>query len=181
MDRLSVSDRAHAQVERARSFEDRLPVGGRFTIQHIRDGQVIGEYELKNGITDVGMNALLDIMFHGTSQITAWYLGLVDNAGFSAFAAGDTMASHGGWTESTAYSNANRPDWTEGAASSRSITNSSTVDFTINATATIKGIFVTSNNTKGGTTGTLWSTAAFGANVSVANGDTLKVTYTVSG
>ena len=45
------------------------------------------------------------------------------------------------------------------------ITNASTVDFSINATKTIYGLFIcggTGAGTKGGTTGTLWSTGAFG-------------------
>jgi len=159
----------------------RMNMKGRFIVEHIRDGQVLSQFTIPNGIVDVGLNSILEIYFHSGTQITTWYLGLIDNSGFSALAAADTMASHAGWTESTAYSNANRPTWTAGTAASRSITNSSTVDFTINATATIKGIFVTSNNTKGGTSGTLWATAAFASTVAVSNGDTLKITYTVSG
>lgn len=155
--------------------------GGVYHVDHIRDGQVIGQYTARNAITDVGMNSLLGIMFHADTQITTWYIALVDNSGFSAFANADTMASHAGWTESTAYSDSTRISWGPGASSSRSITNSTPATFNINGTATIHGIFVTSNSTKGGTTGTLWSTAAFGSNVTVNNGDQLKVTYTVSG
>jgi hypothetical protein len=91
------------------------------------------------------------------------------------------MSSHAGWAESADYDEATRPEWTAGTASGRAITNAVTVDFTINATKTIKGLFITSNNTKSGSTGTLWSTAAFGSTVSVADDDVLKVTYTVSG
>lgn len=158
-----------------------LNARGRFLIDHIRDGKVIGQYSIPNGIVDVGLNNILEVYFHSGTQITTWYIGLIDNAGFTALSNSDTMASHTGWSESTAYSNANRPQWTAGTAASRQITNAATVDFNINATATIKGIFITSNNTKGGTTGTLWATATFASNVSVVNGDTLKITYTVSG
>lgn len=155
---------------------------GRFQIQHFnKAGELIGTYDIPNGIVDEGINHLLDVGFHAASQITTWYIGLVDNAGFSAFANGDTMASHAGWAESTAYSEATRPEWTEDAPASRSITNSTTVDFSINASVTLKGIFITSDNTKGGTTGTLWSSAAFASNVTANNGDTLKITYTLSG
>ena len=155
---------------------------GRFQIEHRnKAGELVGMYDVPNGIVDVGLNHILETEFNGGTPITTWYIGLVDNAGFSAFANADTMASHAGWVESTAYSQATRPEWTAGTAASRQITNAATVDFSINATATLKGIFITSNNTKGGTTGTLWSTAAFASNVSANNGDTLKVTYTVSG
>lgn len=155
---------------------------GRFIAQVFdKQGSLKWEAEIPNGVVDVGIHYLLDAGFNGGSQVTTWYMGLVDNSGFSAFANADTMGSHSGWTENQNYSEANRPEWTAGAASSRSVTNSATVDFSMNATATIKGIFITSSNTKGGTSGTLWSTGAFSSNASVTNGDTLKVTYTVSG
>lgn len=155
---------------------------GRYFVEHFdKNGRLKGIYDIDNGIVDVGINHLLDVGFDGGTQITTWYTGLVDNSGFSAFSNSDTMASHSGWSESVAYSESNRPEWTAGTPSSRSITNASTVDFSINATVTIKGIFITSDNTKSGTSGTLWSTAAFASNVSAQNGDTLKVTYTLSG
>ena len=153
---------------------------GRFHVEHVRSGEVIGKYEMPNGIVNEGLNSILDIMFHATTQIATWYIGLVDNAGFTAFAASDIMSSHTGWSESVAYSDATRIEWTEGAAATQSITNSTPVTFNINAGATIKGIFVTSGSAKSGTTGTLWSTAAFASNVTVVNGDQLKVTYTVN-
>lgn len=155
---------------------------GRFSVQCFdKDGNLKWEEDFPNGIVDEGIEYLLDAGFNGGSQVSTWYMGLVDNAGFSAFANADTMASHSGWSESTAYTESNRPEWTAGAAATRAVTNGSTVDFSMNATATIRGIFITSDNTKSGTTGTLWSTAAFSSNASVTNGDSLKVTYTVSG
>jgi hypothetical protein len=54
--------------------------------------------------------------------------------------------------------------------------------FSINATAVIGGAFLTSDNTKGGTTGVLFSAADFAApgDRNVVSGDTLSVTYTFS-
>jgi hypothetical protein len=180
---LRLRDIATPAVERPRQLEpQQFQPKGKFHVQHFdRDGNLKGEYDFPNGITDVGLNHILETEFNGGTPVTAWYIGLIDNASFSALAAGDTMGSHAGWIETSAYDEATRPEWTAGTASARSITNASTVDFTINATKTIKGIFITSNNTKGGTTGTLWSTAAFGSTVSVADDDVLKVTYTLSG
>lgn len=163
--------------------KQRVPLSGRFVVEH-RDAEdkLKAVYDFPNGITDEGMNHLLDVTFHGSSQIGTWYIGLVDNSGFSAFADVDTLSSHAGWSEFTSYTEANRVTWQEDAASSRSITNTTTADFSINATGNVRGIFVSSNNVKTtGTTGTLWSTAAFSSVVATANGDTLKVTYTVSG
>ena len=163
--------------------KQRVPLSGRFVIEH-RDAndKLKAVYDFPNGIVDEGLNKLLDVMFHGVAAIGTWYIGLVNNSGFSAFSDADTLSSHAGWTEFTSYTEANRVTWAEDAAASRSISNSTTADFSINATGNVKGIFVSSNNVKStGTTGTLWSTAAFSSVVATANGDTLKVTYTVSG
>lgn len=155
---------------------------GKYKIEHHNAaGDLLGVYEIPNGIVDVGLNHILETEFNGGTPVTTWYIGLIDNASFSALAAGDTSASHAGWIENSDYDEATRPEWTAGTAAARSITNASTVDFSMNATKTIKGIFIISNATKGGSTGVLWSTAAFGSTVSVNNGDTLKVTYTLSG
>jgi hypothetical protein len=180
---LNIKEQADVTVERVpTSICDGLRPKGRFQVEHYdRHGILLATYDISNAITDVGMNALLDVKFNSGSQVTVWYIGLIDNASYSALSNSDTTASHAGWLESTAYSNSTRITWGSGAASARSVTNGSTSDFTINATATIKGIFIVSNSTKGGSTGELWSTAAFGTNVSINSGDTLKVTYTVSG
>jgi hypothetical protein len=62
-------------------------------------------------------------------------------------------------------------------------TNSASVAvFNINATQTVGGAFLTSDNTKSGSTGTLFSAADFSApgDRAVTSGDTLNVTYTLS-
>lgn len=135
-----------------------------------------------NDITNEGKNQLFEIMFHDGTQIaaSAWCIGLISNSGYSALAAGDTMASHAGWAEATGYTQSTRVAWGAGAAASQAITNSSPATFDLNATATIKGIFVASQNTKTGTSGKLWATALFSADVPVVSGDQLRVTYTVS-
>lgn len=159
-----------------------LRIGGHFDAVCIAaDGTERWRDVAKNGVVNVALNSILDVYLRNQAQITTWYLGLVDNAGFTAYNATDTMGSHTGWAESVAYSNSNRVTWTPAAAASQSISNTSSSDFSINATATIKGIFLTSSNSKSGTTGTLFATASFtGGNQTVNNGDTLKVTYTVN-
>jgi hypothetical protein len=180
MEKLNLLDATGVSVSRGILLPDELKPMGRYQVEHIRDGKIIGVHEFPNGIVTVGKNALLDSFFRNTAPPAAWYTGLVDNASFSAFAAADTMSSHAGWIEATIYTEATRVQWSPGAASAGSITNGTVMTFNINATGTIKGIFVVSNNTKGGTTGTLWSTAAFGSTVAVNNTDQLKITYTLS-
>lgn len=160
---------------------EKIRLGGKFHVQHIRKGEVINEFDCDNGIVDVGLNKILDDMFNSGTQSATWYCGLINDSGFTALADADTMASHTGWSELTSYTEANRVTWGVGAAASRSVTNSTTMDFSINATVDVNGIFIVDNNTKNGNTGTLWATASFSSAVSATSGDTLKVTYTVSG
>lgn len=136
---------------------------------------------VSNIVTTAGKNDILTQYFKGSSYTAAWFVGLVDNASFSAYAAADTMASHAGWLESTAYSNGTRATLTLGTVSGGSVDNSGSVAvFNINATATIRGAFINTNSTKGGTTGTLYGEADFSASRSVVNGDTLNVTVTLT-
>lgn len=160
---------------------DIFKLKGRYKIEHLSaDGSKKGEYFLDNGVVTVGKNHILDVEFHGTTQVTTWYIGLIDNSGFTALADADTMSSHAGWNEFTTYSESVRQTWTEGAAASGAITNGTPLTFTINGSGTIKGLFVTSVDTKSGTTGTLWATGAFASTIPVVNADVFKVTYTVS-
>ena len=160
---------------------DQMKFFGLFVAEH-RDvtGRLLGIYRAPNAIVTEGVHHMMETEFRSGAASATWYIGLVDNTGWTAWAATHTMATHAGWTESVVYSNANRPQWTCGAAAARAITNASTVDFTINGSATLKGLFITNENTKSGTTGEMWSEAAFSSTVTVANGDTLKVTYTLS-
>lgn len=162
-----------------REHKDDIRFIGTYQIEHIREGKVIATYTFRNTVVNTGKNSVLDIMFHAATQITSWFIGLIDAAGFTSNPVTDTMSSHAGWTESTAYTEANRQAWGTGSPVSQQITNASPAVFTINATGNIRGIFIVSNNTKGGTTGTLWSTVLFGASLPVANTDQLKITYTL--
>lgn len=134
----------------------------------------------ENLVVTAGRNHLLDVAFKSGSQITTWYVGLTGAS--PTFAAADTMSSHAGWTESETYSEGNRQTLTLGTVSAGSVDNSaSKATYSINGSATLGGAFLTSNNTKGGTTGTLYGGGAFsGGNRSVVSGDTVQVTATLS-
>jgi hypothetical protein len=138
--------------------------------------------EGKNGVTTAGINNLLNVYFGATSKAAAWYMGLISNGSYTALASADTIASHAGWIEETSnYSQSTRPQWTPGSASGGAVSNSSSVDFTITGSVTVKGVFIVNENTKGGMTGTLWATALFtSGDQALVNGQTLKVTYTLS-
>ena len=150
------------------------------SLAHAKDGRdPMDEFEQRNGITDVGIHFVLDRFTDvGTPSALAWYAGLIDNSGFTGLAAADTMASHAGWTESTAYSESVRQTLSFSAAASRTISDS--VTFSINATVTINGLFINSDNTKSGTTGTLFSTASFASTASLVSGNALTANYSLS-
>jgi len=157
-------------------------VRGMFHYTHVRDGEIIGKHSFHNDITNEGVNALLNIMFDAGTQKTAWYLSPIDNAGYTALAAGDTHASHTGWAENDDYDEATRPEWTAGAAAARAMTNAAPVVFTFNATVSIRGVAVSALNTKGSLAANiLWATALFSTALPVIPGDILRFTYTVSG
>ena len=132
----------------------------------------------KNLVTTEGLNHALSIVLDGGTQITTWYVGL---AGAGTKAAGDTMSSHAGWAVIADYSESVRQTLTLGTASSGSINNSSNkAVFSINGTATVAGAFITSSNTKSGTSGTLYGVVDFSSSRSVISGDTLTVTVTLT-
>ena len=160
---------------------------GQYTVEcYDKDGNLKWVAETPNLVVNVGLQYMAGSALTATSQITTWYLGLYGSGATNSPSAGDTMATHGGWTEVTDYSEANRPTATFAAATNANpsvVTNTaSKAVFTINGTTVVGGAFLTSNNTKGGSTGTLFSAADFSApgDRSVVSGDILNVTYTFS-
>lgn len=153
-------------------------LSGRFFIQTLLpNGKAVNRQFLPNGVCTAGINRMLDVMFGGVAASATWYLGIINNASFSALAAGDTLASHAGWTEWTSYAG-NRPTWTPGSASAGSITNPSLASATMNAAGTIRGLFLCNVNT--GTSGILYSTAALSSGRAVADTEVLQLGYTSS-
>jgi len=144
-------------------------------------GKIVATTEWQNIVVNEGLDYLLDAGLAGGSQETTWYVGLTD--GTPTIAAGDTMSSHAGWTEVTAYTESVRQTWTpdSNGVQSQSIDNvSNPAQFSINAdSTTVGGAFLSSNSTKSGTTGLLYAAGAFsGGDVTLSNGSTLDVQAT---
>jgi len=134
-----------------------------------------------NLITTAGKNNMLDNQFAGSAYTATWYMGLIDNASFTAVAAGDTMASHAGWLESVAYSQSTRVTAAWSAASAGVKALSAALTFSINATVTLNGGFLNSISTKSGTTGVLSNAGSFtGGTRACINGDTVNVSYSAT-
>jgi len=180
-EKIKLTETTDVSISKSNHLTETIGVTGHYNVQCLdSDGQVKWTDTIENLVVTVGKNDLLDKYFAGSAYTAAWYMGLVDGASTPTYAAGDTLASHAGWTESTAYSGSNRATvaWNAAASSSKASTATS---FSINATATIAGALLTVTQVRATTTGVLYSAGSFsGGNRSVANGDTLNVTYTAS-
>lgn len=164
--------------------------GGIFKVTcHDAQGNLKWETESHNLVVDEGLYYMNEAALGGGSQSTVWYIGLYGAASSNNPAASDTMSSHAGWTEIyTEYTQTTRPACTFATATiptpgTSEITNTaSKAAFNFSASATVGGAFLTSDNTKGGTSGTLFSAADFASpgDRTVANGDQLNVEYTFS-
>lgn len=186
-DKVKSKDVASSSLIAGGSAADSASAKGVYKIQcHDAQGNLKWEDEAPNLVVNEGLQDMNAKYFTGTTYTAAWYLGLYGSGASNSPAAGNTMASHSSWTEVTAYSQSTRPACTFGTPTTANpsvATNSaSPASFSINATTTVGGAFLTSNNTKGGSTGTLYSAADFSSpgDRSVVSGDTLSVTYTLS-
>src|SRR4029077_17717065 len=104
-------------------METKIKPAGYFDIEcHNPDGSLAWRERLYNGATTPGLNDILDVYFSSGTQKTTWYFGLIHNAGVTGLNSADPASSHGGWSESSAYSEGTRPAWTAAAASGGSKT-----------------------------------------------------------
>jgi hypothetical protein len=186
-DKALSTDQVSAGLTMGTRSTDTAAATGVYKIQcHDAQGNLKWEAKSTNLVVNVGLQDMNAKYFTGSAYTAAWYIGLYGAGASNTPAASDTMSSHAGWTENTGYSNATRPVCTFGTPTTANpsvATNSaSPASFNINATSTVGGAFLTSNNTVGGTTGTLYSAADFGSpgDRAVVNSDILTVTYTLS-
>lgn len=162
----------------------------RYHVECWRAGALQWVEDIDNLVVNQGLDDLLDKYLKGSTYTAAFFVGLIDNANFTAIAAGDTAAkinetanppTTNGWQEATEYDEATREALVLGSVSGQSVNNSaSKAEFTISATVTINGAFVVTNNTKGGTSGVLYGAASFTSPRAVEDDDTLLVTVTLT-
>lgn len=181
------TDVVGSQLTRTLESADKMSAGGVFTIRCFdKEGNLKWEAKEHNLVVNAGLQDMNTRYFKGSGYTATWYIGLYGAGATNNPAAGDTAASHAGWTEVTPYSNATRPTATFGTATTADpsvIDNSgSPAQFNINATSTVGGAFLISDSTKGGTAGVLFSASDFASpgDRNVASGDTLNVTYEFS-
>jgi len=187
VEKLHVEDVVGSSLTRTITAGDGARAHGEYKLQCFdSEGNLKWEMGGHNLVVNQGLQNMNTEYFTGVGYTATWYLGLYGAASSNNPTANDTAALHPGFTEITTYSNATRPACSFGTATTADpsvITNSlSPAAFNINGVATVGGAFLISDNTKGGSTGVLFSASDFqspGDRV-VASGDVLNVTYTFS-
>lgn len=160
-----------------------------------KDGNLKWEEAFPNLVVAVGKELMLDTLLSGTSYTTVGpFLGLISGAS-PTFDATDTMASHGGWTEFTAYTvggsavrgTASFASATSSGASPSNVTSKAATAIVYTITGgggTVGGCFLVTGtgavDTQSSTAGTLYSAGAFGTAKVTTAGDTVSVTYSTS-
>ena len=161
----------------------KILLGGTFvTTCFDRNGKLKWIEKSPNIVVGEGLDHVLSILLKNGTVIDPWYVFIFEN-NYTPLT-GDTYAAHG-WTESTAYTQANRPEFVDGAIAGHALDNSaSKAVFSINATKTIYGAGLCGGggapNTKADTAGggKVLCASKFLASKNVESGDTLNVQYT---
>lgn len=187
VEKLNIEDKVSSALNKTMKSGDFARATGKYKIECLdAQGNVKWALEPSNLVVNQGLQDMNTKYFTGSAYTATWYIGLYGAAASNNPVAGDTAASHAGFTEVVPYSNATRPACTFGTATTADpsvISNSaSPAAFSINATATVGGAFLISDNTKSGSAGVLFSASDFAApgDRTVTSGDTLNVTYTFS-
>lgn len=146
------------------------------------DGRLKWRDEYANLVVTAGLNKILDACFKTGLTSPIWYVGLVDAAGTQSYAAADTMSSHAGWAENVSYAAAVRATFTPGTVAAGSVDNATVkASFTMNASGTLAGCFMTDSNVKSGTSGILYGEGNFsGGDRTFVSLDTVNVTVTLT-
>lgn len=173
------------QVERRVALRPRFLVESVWDVEHWRGGRILDRTLDHNICTDEGLNALLNIMFHGATQIPTWYVAIFESDTTPSAATSYAVPVY---AESSAYTQGARQEYTEAAAVAKVMTNvASKATFTMNASKTIHGAALLgggsapTNNTDVSGGGTIYCASKFSTEKAVEPGDILKVTVAITG
>jgi hypothetical protein len=194
MEKGNANDHCDAMVFSGRENLEQCNVHGVYDVicweGEPEKSKILWKDKAYNTVVTVGANQIINSAF-GAGPVAGPFLGLISSVGWSAVAAGDTMASHAGWNE--AGNGVNYPLWstpasnariavTFGAAAARTASITA-VNFIIATTGgTVEGCFIVMGTgavvTNNNTSGVLLSAGVFGGGAqAVAVGNTLQVGY----
>jgi hypothetical protein len=169
-----------------------------FAVELWRAGELVHKDICYNAVTNEGKNYLLNVMFKSGTPSTTWYVGIINNSGWGSVNVADTYdaidQAGNAWDEWASYTDTNntantqtRPVWNAGTVASQSLTSLTTSTIDMTANGVLKGLFIVAGanaSLKSDHTAAnnyLWCTTLFTAgDVTVINGDQLKVTYTAT-
>lgn len=141
------------------------------------DGRLLGARTFNNGTTDQGVTHLAARMFLGAAAYATWYVGLIDNAGFSELLTTDTHQSHPGWAEYAAVYAGLRVAWAPTAAAGRFMDAANTI-LSVTASGSVRGAILASSPTIGTASGqVLYATGTDTEALAVEAGGTVTVGY----
>lgn len=185
-------DMCEATVSRAAGSTETFGLQGIYTAEcYDAQGNLKWSDEIKNLVTNVGRQDMLDIYFSDTGA-GAVVMGLAGANGSATFtpAYTDTQSSHAGWYEvgganAPTYSGTRKTPAFSGAtdANPAVLATSAAVIFSMTGSGTVYGAFINVNGSSAidNTTGVLYSIGGFTAgSKTVTAGDTINVTYTLS-
>jgi len=194
LDRARATEMNDAAVIRGAGMAESAEAHGFYFVECIGpDGEVKWSDTFENVVCTEGKNLALDTFLAGSSySVTGPYMGLISSTSYSAVAAGDTglqINGTNGWKEAggtnapTYTGNRKTCAWSAASAGAKAL--SAALSFAITGSGTVKGAFIlfgsAAVNTKDDAHGTLWSAGLFsGGDKTVANGDTVNVSYSTS-
>ena len=162
-----------------------IMLGGVFTHDVCRNGELLGEQSDKNLVTNAGLDYVLDVAYRNQTVSANWYIGMFES-NYTPLAA-DTVSvlvSSYGESASTVFDESVRQAWTIVAPSSQVLTNTAAkATYTIAAaqTPTIYGAFLVDSSTiRNVSTGVLNSASKFSTARSLVATDELLITYTIT-
>lgn len=157
-------------------MQETAKAGFVYKVEVVKDGVVTDSSIEFNRIPMEGINHMLDVVMNGAAQVAQWYVGVYENDYTPQ--SGDTAATLPALAaESSAYESVTRPQLVTAPADAGLVDNSaSKVEMVFTAKRTVRGGFISSSNTKGGTAGVLGSVVRFSSPKEVDVGATLVIT-----
>ena len=191
-DKLNAVESANASISSLAGMGESCQAEGVYTFKcfEYEGGPLLWKDTVHNVVATVGKNLMLQTALTGSGYtVVGPYMGMISSISYTTGpVAGDTMASHGGWTEAgttNAPTFAARIAPSFGTASAGAISTASAVTFTMTSTGTLKGAFIVYGTgavtTILSTAGTLLSAGLFtGGDQPVNTGNVVQVTYSLS-
>lgn len=164
-----------------------LQIEGWVKCDHFRGGKLIHTQEGSNIIPTAGLNHFLDVVMGATAKISTWYVGIFTNniTPDAGDVPGTELGAAGTYGEGQDADYdvpaTNKPEYIDVPAAAGVMTNvASPAAFTIAATITVYGAFLSSGIAKTATTGTLLASKLFSSSRAVIDDDVLSVTYQIT-